>query len=326
MAEKVMREHMKERFGKTFNYSENPPLPASLNIELNSTCNQKCEFCPDHGAHAVHPTKPAVMDTNDAKRILDEAARLGIGRKEVGFYLVGEAFLHKDLAEVVAYAKKLGFKYTFLTSNGSLATPDKMRAVLDAGIDSLRFSVNAADRETYRIVHGTDDFDAVCENIKFMRKYIDDNSLNVATSISCVITKRTLGIQKKVKEIFGGYVDDILFIPVMINRLYCDEKFKNEIQLVDDSNAVINRDFICPMLFDTMYVSAEVKVIPCCNACTSDCSFYDLKENFDLESAWNCDEYRRYRNIFLKNNDDFDSICKDCLLRMSGVERLMLED
>jgi MoaA/NifB/PqqE/SkfB family radical SAM enzyme len=324
MAEKVMRKHMEERFGKVFNYSQNPPMPSSLNIELNSTCNQRCEFCGIHGSHAKRKMKSAVMATEDAKKLLDEASRLGIGRKEVGFYMVGEAFLHKDLAEVVAYAKKLGFKYTFLTSNGSLATPDKMKAILDAGIDSLRFSVNAADRETYKAVHGTDHFDTVCDNIKFMREYIDKNSLNVATSISCVITKRTLGIQDRMKELFGSLVDDILFIPVMMNRLDCDEEFRKEIQLVDDSNATINEDFICPILFDTMYVDAEMKVLPCCVACNTDCSFYDLKENLDLEAAWNCEGYRKYRSIFLDKADDSESICSTCLLRMKGVERFSL--
>jgi MoaA/NifB/PqqE/SkfB family radical SAM enzyme len=324
MKEQKMREHMKERFGKVFNYSPNPPMPGSLNIELNSTCNQCCEFCNIHGSHAKHQMKAAVMATEDAKKLLDEAYRLGIGRKEVGLYMYGEAFMHKDLAEVVAYAKKLGFKYTFLTSNGSLATPDKMKAILDAGIDSLRFSVNAADRETYKVVHGMDHFDTVCDNIKFMREYIDKNSLNVATSISCVITKKTLGIQDRMKELFGSLVDDILFIPVMLNGLDCDEKFRKEIQLIDDSNATINEDFICPMLFDTMYINAEMKVIPCCIACNTDCSLYDLKENLDLDAAWNCEGYRKYRSIFLDKADDSESICKECMLRMKGVERFML--
>lgn len=325
MAEKIMRKHMEERFGNVFNYSENPPLPKSLNIELNSTCNQKCEFCGVHGRYAVNPQKPAVMKTEDAKRILDEAARLGIGEKEVGFYLVGEAFLHKDLAEVIAYAKSLGFKYTFITSNGSLAKPEKMKAVLDAGIDSLRFSVNAADRDMYKEVHGTDDFDTVVENIKFMSSYIKEKELSVATSISCVITKKTLGIQDKMRRIFAEYVDDIMFIPVMLHKLDCDEEFRESIQLIDDSDAVIDKGFICPMLFDTMYVAADMNVVPCCNACTSDCRFYDLNENMDLEAAWNCDEYKRYRDIFVNHGDDTKTICTDCMLRKKGVKRLILE-
>lgn len=326
MAKSVMRQHMEERFGKVFQFQENPPLPRSLNIELNSGCNQKCVFCPFHGKYAPNTPKPAVIKFERVKQILDEAKRLGIGEKEVGFYLAGEAFLYKELAEVVAYAKQLGFQYTFLTSNGALATPDKMKAVLDAGLNSIRFSINAVDRESYKAIHGMDDFDKVLDNVSFMREYIDENHLNVATSISCVITKKTLGIQKQFKDLFGKYVDDILFIPVMVNRLNADEAFLEEHQLVDESNARINPDFICPMLFDTMYINADLEVVPCCDAYDDDCAFYDLKKDFDLEKAWSSEEYIRYRDIFLKGADDKGTICEKCMLRMKGVERLSLND
>jgi radical SAM protein with 4Fe4S-binding SPASM domain len=78
------------------------------------------------------------------------------------------------------------------------------------------------------------------------------------------------------------------------------------------------------MLFDTMYINAQMQVLPCCNACVTDVSFYDLKENLDLEAAWNSEGYRKYRSIFLDKADDSESICKECLLRMKGVERFML--
>lgn len=44
-----------------------------------------------------------------------------------------------DLPDYIAKAKEIGYTYVYLTSNGSLATPTKMRAVIDAGLDSLRF-------------------------------------------------------------------------------------------------------------------------------------------------------------------------------------------
>lgn len=324
MSKSVMRQHMEERFGKVFRFQENPPLPRSLNIELNSGCNQKCIFCPFHGKFAPNRPKPAVIKLEQVKKLLEEAHRLGIGEKEVGFYLAGEAFLYKELAEVIAYAKQLGFKYTFVTSNGALATPEKMKSVLDAGLDSIRFSINAADRETYNEIHGTDDFDRVLNNIKFMRNYIDEKQLNVATSVSCVITKKTLGSQDRFRATFGAYVDDILFIPVMVNRLKPDEDFLKEYRLIDESNAQINPEFICPMLFDTMYINANMEVVPCCDAYDDDCVFFDLKHDFNLEHAWNCDEYIRYRDIFLKGADDEGTICSKCMLRMKGVERLSL--
>lgn len=325
MDESTMKKHMNDRFGNVFNYQENPALPQSLNIELNNSCNQKCVFCPFHGKYAPSVSKITYIDYKTVTQILDQAYKLGIGEKEVGFYLSGEAFLYQRLPEVILYAKKLGYKYTFITSNGALATPDKMRRVLDAGLDSIRFSINAADRKMYQEIHGTDDFNKVIDNLQFMHEYIKKNNLKVVTSLSCVITKKTIGIQDKIKEIFGKYVDDILFIPVILNRLECSQEFIREYQIMDDTKTEIKKDFVCPMLFDTMYINAHLEVVPCCEAYDVQCCFYDLKKDFNLENAWNCIKYKQYRKIFLDHADVSGTICENCVLRMKGVERLSLQ-
>ncbi len=323
MGKKVMREHMGERLGVVNNFCDNPPLPESLNIELNNTCNQKCIFCSFHGKYGINKLKPAIISYETAIEILNQAKSLGIGEKEVGFYLAGEAFLHKDLDRIIDYAKRIGFKYTFITTNGALATPDKMKKVLDAGLDSIRFSINATDRKTYELIHGKDDFEKVVENLKYMNAYIKENNIDIATSLSCVLTKRTSNIKEEINRMFSEYVDDIMFIPVTTDRLQKDPEFIDTYQLIDDSNAEINKEYVCPVIFDTMYINANLEVVPCCNAYDYNCVFYDLKKDFSLENAWNSEGYRKYRNIFLKGDDDSDTICKKCLLRMKGVERLM---
>lgn len=325
MSELKMRKHMKERFSGNENFCDIPPLPNSLNIEINNTCNHQCVFCTYHGKYAPVRLKPEMMDYEMAKAIMEQAYSLGIGKKELGFYLSGEPFVHKDLERIIKCAKDIGFEYTFLTTNGALATPERMKKVIDAGLDSIRFSVNAVDQISYEDIHGRNDFDNVIENIKCMDEYLKKNNKEIATSLSCVITKKTDGIQDRIRELFGKYVDDILFIPVMVNELSCDESVRKEYQLLDDSEAAINEEFVCPMLFNTMYITPDLKVIPCCEAPGKDIYFYDLKKDFDLVKAWYSTEYTRYRNIFLKKADDTGTICTDCNLRKQGIKRLSLE-
>ena len=327
MKEKIMRKHMQERIGggEITNYTLEPPLPSSLNIELNNTCNQKCIFCPFHGKYAPQRLKPAVLDAEFVKELLDQAKELGIGKKEVGFYLAGEAFVYPKFEEIVAYAKKLGFQYIFLTTNGALAKPDRMKAVIDAGIDSIRFSVNAADRETYKEMHGTDDFDTVLDNIKYMYQYITENEINVATSLSCVITKKTQGIQEQVKNVFSEYVDDILFIPVILSRFGDIQELKEIYEIQDDEGAEINPDYVCPIIFNSMYINALGQVVPCCETYDSKLAIADLKKDPDLEKAWRCSGYEKYRKIFLKKESDTGTICETCVMRKFGVQRLFMD-
>jgi len=325
MDKKIMREHMNERFGKVFNYTMLPPVPASLNVELNNTCNQKCVFCPFHGEYAVQEPKAARLSPEFVKEILNQAKELGIGEKELGFYLAGEAFLYRELPEMVAYAKQLGFKYVFLTTNGVLATEERIKAVIDAGLDSIRFSVNGGDRKTYNEIHRTDDFDKVLANIRFLHQYRQDNNINLAVSLSCVLTKKTRNTKEDVKRVFSDYVDDILFIPVMLGRLKELKDLKDEMEMQDDTGG-IDPDYICPMLFDTMYINSFGKVVPCCDAYDGNVEFADLNEKLDLLGAWHNNAYKRYRSIFLENASDSGTICKVCVLRRKGAGRLSFEE
>ena len=100
------------------------------------------------------------------------------------------------------------------------------------------------------------------------------------------------------KKIFSPYVDDILFIPVMIDRLKKLQELKDDFEMIDDSGN-IDPDYICPLLFDTMYISSEGKVVPCCRAYDEDVIFADLHENSDLKKAWYNENYDRYRRIFI---------------------------
>ena len=322
----TMREHMTGRLGESSSFSLNPPLPECLNIEVNNTCNQKCVFCPYHGLYAPKAIHPAILSVDFVKELMCQAYELGIGRKEIGFYLAGEAFLYKGLAELIAFAKELGFKYTFLTTNGALATPERMREVLDAGLDSIRFSVNAPQRELYRELHGKDDYDTVIRNIKEMHQYITKNHIKVATSLSCVITKKTIGIEKQMRDIFDPYFEDIIFIPVMLSRLTNIAEVKEKYEVIDDSDVMFNPDFICPLLFNTMYINAFGKVVPCCNSYDEEVYFADLKVNPSLKDAWESDGYNKYRKIFLKGDSDKGTICETCLMRKKTVKRFIYDD
>ena len=322
---KVMQKHMKERLGKVFHPSMYPPLPRSLNIELNNTCNQACVFCPYHGKYAQKKLKPAFLPKDFVKSLLKQAWELGIGKKEVGFYIAGEAFLYPGFAKIIGFAKSLGFPYVFLTTNGALADEVRMKAVIDAGLDSIRFSVNASDAKTYAELHGRDDFDKVLQNIKFMHSYIQSKKCALATSLSCVITKKTRGIESEMIRIFSPYVDDIVFIPVILDRLAKIEELKSIYEVVKDSGAEIDPAWVCPVLFDTMYVNALGRAVPCCAAYDEDVFFADLKLDADMKKAWESEGYRKYRSIFLEQTSDEDTICENCILRKKGVGRLFWE-
>jgi len=116
---------------------ETPPVPRSVKIELTARCDARCFFC----ASQARLRKKGDMDWLLYRRLAREVRELGV--EELGLFYLGVSFLCDWLPEAIGFAKQeCGYPYVFLTTNGRLATPDRVEACLRAGLDSLKFSFN----------------------------------------------------------------------------------------------------------------------------------------------------------------------------------------
>ncbi|MDR2440199.1 MAG: radical SAM protein, partial [Planctomycetaceae bacterium] len=141
------------------------PAPVKLMLELTNICNHRCIFCSNSKM-----TRPrGIIKTSLALRLLSEAAEFGV--KELSLVATGEPFAFPDIADVIKAAKQFGYTYIYVTTNGGVASEEKLRSVIDAGLDSIKFSFNAGTRETYYKIHGQDNFDKVMQRIKFVVDY-----------------------------------------------------------------------------------------------------------------------------------------------------------
>lgn len=313
-----MRKHFKERYASEgFEMTLNPPLPQSFSIELNNTCNHRCVFCEAHSSHLKNPMKTFVMDKEFAKRLIDNASNLGIGKKELGLYMNGEPFLYPHLEEIVKYANEKGtFPYIYLTSNGTVKEFSKLQAVIDAGISSIRFSVNGTNKEDYKRIHGRDDFDTVVSNIKRLCEYRENKGLNFAISISSVVTPITQNNEESLTELFGDLVDDILFMKVFkTNRFDNDEEF-----FYSNSDMNTNDNYKCKSIFESMFIDAAGHVLLCCTSETYfNASTYVTQINpngeIELDKVWNMPMYQKYRRLFIEGKDLNGTVCENCIIR-----------
>jgi MoaA/NifB/PqqE/SkfB family radical SAM enzyme len=119
------------------------PAPRAVKIELTSQCNYRCGFC----AHRLRMKDRGEMDRAFYERVVGEMVDAGV--EELGMFYIGESFMCDWLPEAIAFAKKRGIRYAFLTTNGSLAHPDRVQDCMEAGLDSLKFSMNNADEEQF---------------------------------------------------------------------------------------------------------------------------------------------------------------------------------
>ncbi|MDY6992180.1 MAG: radical SAM protein [Pseudomonadota bacterium] len=146
-----------------------PPAPKSVKIELTARCDFQCFFCASH----FRLREKRDMDWHFYQRIVNELYDSGV--EELGVFYLGESFIYPRLAEAIHYAKAVGFSYVFLTTNGRLATPEKLHACMEAGLDSLKFSVNTATPEQFQSVTGVKAsyFETIIEHIQKARQLRD---------------------------------------------------------------------------------------------------------------------------------------------------------
>lgn len=317
--EKVMRKHFKERYSSEgFEMDIYPPVPPSLSIELNNTCNHACIFCDAHSPQRTTSLKPCVMDFELVKRILDNASELGIGQKELGLYMNGEPFLYARLEDVVLYAKaKKKFPYIYLTTNGAVKDFSRIQGVVDAGLDSIRFSVNGSNREEYKRIHGRDDFDLVIKNIKKLSEYRKNNDISLAISVSVVVTPDTIKNENMTREFWADIVDDVMFIRVIQSNEIIDSQgnlfFKQE-------DGEVCKDFKCKSIFESMFIDAGGHVLLCC---TSETIYNEetyvtqitADDEIELNKIWHMPKYVHYRKLFIEGKDLTGTACEKCIIR-----------
>ncbi len=282
-------------------YCLEPPFPkTNFLMELSNVCNHACIFC----AHNKMRRKVSKMDKAKGFDILRQAYELGT--REVGFYATGEPFLVPELPEYIAEAKKIGYTYVYLTSNGSLATPERIRAVIDAGLDSIKFSINAPQRKLYKFIHGRDDFDKVMEHLKYLNDYRRETGKSYKIYVTGILTRFTENLKEKYYEVFRDLADQVVFKYVYNQGGYMPEI--DELLRCDCDDEVRRR---CNLPFDAISVTQE-GYLSIENADYENMLIVADLNKVSLHDGWYGEKMKEMRRKFMEN-DLAGTLCDGCV-------------
>ena len=131
--------------------------PVCLYLEVTNRCNLLCETCP-RTFETLEP--PADMSWALFTRIVDQVPNVA----RVVLHGVGEPMLVKELPRMVRYLKDRG-TYVLFNTNGTLLQPKRFQELVDTGLDELRVSLDAADRESYAKIRGKDFFNRIVRDV-----------------------------------------------------------------------------------------------------------------------------------------------------------------
>lgn len=134
------------------------PLPPEISVELSSRCDLRCATCSlSYRKDAGQDMEPRVFD------LLLEQTRDFCG--SYNLHGIGESLLHRELIPCIRKVKDCK-ALCRITTNGLKLTPDLARDMIEAGMDSVTFSVDAATPETYRRVRRSNAFERLQSNIR----------------------------------------------------------------------------------------------------------------------------------------------------------------
>jgi MoaA/NifB/PqqE/SkfB family radical SAM enzyme len=137
-------------------------LPVCVYLETTNRCNLLCTTCP-RTYEELEP--PADMSWALFTSIVDQIPEL----TRAVLHGVGEPMLVKNLPRMVRYLKDRG-TYVLFNSNGTVLNERNGRALIEAGLDELRISLDAANAESFLAVRGKNYFNRILKNVRAFRE------------------------------------------------------------------------------------------------------------------------------------------------------------
>ncbi|MCM1037834.1 MAG: radical SAM protein [Ruminococcus sp.] len=270
-----------------------------LQLEVTNACNHRCVFCPNVDSSR----KRTMMDFELARRVMRECADfLGKDRK-VCFHMNGEPLLYKRLPELIAYSKELDYGYSFITTNGSVARPELLTELFEAGLDSIKFSINAGSRETYKKIHGADDYDNAMNALRFSCQYRKEHNKSFKIFVSCVGTKENYDELTAFQELARQYCDEVVFY---YPCAYAGQKIEKAKALYCDLSTLpiesfeIKHTVPCAVLWNSINVTCEGYLALCCSESDNRLVIEDIR-NMGIKEAWLGEKMTAIRKGHLEN-------------------------
>jgi MoaA/NifB/PqqE/SkfB family radical SAM enzyme len=266
-----------------------PSMPEIVQIESTNICNAKCVFCPRDEMHR----RQGIMTVNLFRKVVDECVELGITHVRMHNY--GEAFIDKQLVEKVRYAKQRGVREVGVISNGSLISEEVARGMIDAGLDAINISVDAAGKDVFEATRIGLKYDKVIANIERLVRLRGESGKRRPKLILSFVRQNNSADEQAFIEHWRAIADK-----VHITDLH---NWAGTLNTQSDVNYPCYRPWL------TFTVLWDGRVSLCCADFDGRTILGDLNTS-SIREIWNAEPYRNARRQHLESGGP--DICRAC--------------
>lgn len=307
------------------------PFPLHINVEVNYGCNYKCMGCVYHVSLEERnwiPDEKLVIDFEKYKALVDEGVSKGL--YSISLNGTNEPLMFRELPKYIKYAVDAGIMDVSFHTNGALMTEERADAILDTGLTSVMFSLDAFREETYNVVRQARKLDKVYEKIlRFIEKRNERGQQLPLVKVSFVVSKVNVCDLEEFCEFWKDKVEWITlqeFSNPFVGR-------KNYVS-AEDSMRIIHPDEAifdeCGEPWRRLYIGNDGKVYPCCSFYGYELEIGNVYEE-TLEQIWHGRRMKRLRQIVNEDMEKQPIPCLKCRLgtvsrdhiRKKGIDHLL---
>lgn len=266
-----------------------PLQPRFIQIETIIGCDAKCPFCPQRKIKR----KPVIMPDATWRKIVDDTRGLGITYRP---FLQNEALIDKRLPSIVSYIKEDPTARAELNTNGNLLTERMSRDLIDAGIDLVRFSIDAFSPETYAQCRVGLEYEKTVLNILRFIEIVEGGDRHVASEVRMIDMDINRHEQKPFVDYWSARADRALIVP-LYNWPW------------DEGVEMAHKP--CIKMREEMFFYTDGRAVLCCWDIAGRAVIGDVTKESVLD-IWNGEVRSRYADHLSRGERDKITLCSRC--------------
>lgn len=308
--------------------------PITIEVNLTNACNYACPWCSEQESRNMFSAASIKKDVM-LKALVD--MKNG-GVRSVTFEGGGEPTVHPHFEAIINNAPDMDYG---LITNGSRLHVLSKETI--ARLKYIRVSLDASDRETYKLIHGVDGFDDV---IYGMRRVGAINCRGVL-GVSYIVSNDTVPGMVEAAHLARDLGADYIQYKPLLGRnwkfVYCSmgNMLDAVMQFNDPPNFSVFLSRFSPEEIGTSYgkrdykfcrahrfigaVAATGSVELCCNLkhkyLNGEYSFGELSENVSFKDIWESERRMKIINIVETDTSFLKKVCVYC--RMNDFNELL---
>lgn len=285
--------------------------PFSAYVFPTNHCNFRCSYCAHslggQGFQQQYGFPPETMSMDTYRLVINQLAEFPGKLKTLSLTGQGEPLLHPQLPEMVAYAKEkqVTGRIEFM-SNGALLHPVLSQALVEAGLDGIRISLQGLSTQKYAEVCGAKvDFEQFVEQIAWL--YRHKKQCEVFVKILDVVLEP--GEEARFYELFTPIADRVYIEQCrpVYSGVASTEKISTQADRYGRSHAPRK---VCPLCFFMLGIFPNGDVYPC-EAIYRPEYLGNVREN-SLMELWNSGKMRRFWRMQLEGRRGENPQCAQC--------------